>query len=709
MLCFQITTMSTVTMPLDAVARLTAAIGTAHTLPAVFDAALDGLRSAFGIERASILLFDPDGVMRFKAWRGLSAEYRAAVEGHTPWSVGQPAPPPVVVPNVAGDPALAAFGSTFDREGIRALAFFPIVSEAGVIGKFMLYRREAGVFPEDQVNAANAIGLVIGFALERTERVQQAQRERQRVLFALDAANMGTWEWELATQRVRWSENLERIHGLPAGTFTGGFESYQREIHPEDRPRVMASIERALRDDVPHEVEYRIVAPDGVVRWMHGRGRVERDDAGTPIRMTGVCMDIGNRRRVEEDNARLHADTERLLAQEETLRSRLTTLTDGSYRLLTSTSVEAVVSEALSLARRVIPADAYAFWRREDGEWRVAGSTGLRDAFTSARVPYARLPIRFDQPVVAIDVAKLELLAHRLPAFRAEGIESLISIPLSVRSDEPSASIAFYYRTRHQPSEVELRVAVALGHLAAAAASNVDLFLEAQQANRLKDEFLATLSHELRTPLNVIAGRTRMLATAADFAQAHSFIEAIDRNCQTLTRLVDDLLDVSRMTIGQVRLDLQVVDVSAVVTAATQSVQSLAETKQLALTTSVDAGAFVMGDSMRLQQIAWNLLTNAVKCTPPGGRIAVSAQVSEHAVILAVRDSGCGIAADALPHVFDMFWQAEPLSARRHGGLGLGLSIVKTLAELHGGSVSAESAGTDRGATFTVTFPRITS
>ena len=697
--------MSTVSAPLDAVARLTAAIGTADTLPAVFDAALDGLRSAFEVERASILLFDPDGVMRFKAWRGLSAEYRAAVEGHTPWSAGQPAPPPVVVPDVTVDSTLSAFRSTFERERIRALAFFPIVSERGVIGKFMLYQRELGGILEDQVNAANAVGFVIGLAVERTRRLQEAQRERQRVLFALDAANIGTWEWELATQRVRWSENLERIHGLPPGTFTGGFDSYEREIHPDDRPRVLASIERALRDDVPHDVEYRIVAPDGVVRWVHGRGRVERNDAGNPVRMTGVCMDISDRRRVEADNERLHADTQRLLAQEELLRSRLITLTDGSYRLLTSTRVEAVVAEVLSLAERVIPADAYAVWGREDNEWYVAGSKGLGDAFRSARVPYARLPIRFDQPVVAVDPAKSELLADRLPAYRDEGIESLVSIPLAVRS-EPSGSIVFYYRTRHQPSEVELRVAVALGHLAAAAASNVRLYEEAQRANRLKDEFLATLSHELRTPLNVIAGRTRMLANTADIEQARSCIETIDRNSQTLTRLVDDLLDVSRMTIGQVRLDLQVVDVAAVVAAATQSVQSLADPKQLTLTTAADPGAFVMGDSMRLQQIAWNLLTNAVKCTSPGGCIAISAQVSDHHVTLAVRDTGVGIAPEALPHVFDMFWQAEPMAARRHGGLGLGLSIVKTLAELHGGTVAAESGGTGMGATFTVTLPR---
>jgi PAS domain S-box-containing protein len=875
--------------PLGIVARLTAAINSATTLAEVYDSALDGLREAFGVERASILLFDPDGVMRFKAWRGLSEEYRRAVEGHTPWTVGQATPAPVVVDDVTSEPTLVAYLPVFEREDIGSLAFFPLVSDRGVIGKFMLYR-SSGAFPADQVSAAHTIGFVLGYAVERTARLIDAQRERERILFALDAANMGTWRWNLRTEEVVWSENLERIHGLPPGTFTGGFDSYAREIHPEDRDRVFASIQRALHEDVPHDVEYRIVAPDGTVRWVHGRGRVERDETDQPASMAGICMDISARRRVEEDNQRLHADTQRLLALEESLRHRLTTLTDGSYRLLTSLTSATIVAEVLDLARQVVPADAYAVWQRHGDAWTVAGSHGLSEAFVSVTLPYDRSQIPFTEPIVAVDLSSPEL-SSRSAAYQAEGVRSLISIPLAIRG-VPSGSIVFYFRQRHAPSDVEIRVAIALGQLAAAAISNAEmyeeqqalrrsaeaaqvraqflaeasarlssldyennlravaqlavsrlcdwctvdllngdelqrvtiahvepekvalaedvhrrypvdrteprgigevlrtgrpelyahisddmlvasardeehlrilravgitsamlvplaagtrvfgvlsfisssqdrhfddddlvfaselgrraafavenarLYAEAQRANRLKDEFLATLSHELRTPLNVIAGRAHILAAAADSDQIRSIAGVIDRNSAMLTRLVDDLLDVSRMTIGQVRLERQLVALSHIVGAAVQAVQAAAEAKDIAISCAVEPAATVIGDPTRLQQVAWNLLTNAVKFTPDGGRIMVEGRVVDEHVLLVVRDSGRGLSSEEARHVFDMFWQSEPSPSRRHSGLGLGLSIVRKLAELHGGSVAAASEGPGLGATFSVSLPK---
>jgi signal transduction histidine kinase len=235
---------------------------------------------------------------------------------------------------------------------------------------------------------------------------------------------------------------------------------------------------------------------------------------------------------------------------------------------------------------------------------------------------------------------------------------------------------------------------------------NQRLYAEAERANRLKDEFLATLSHELRTPLNVIAGRARMLASIAESEQVRAIAGVIDRNSTTLTRLVDDLLDMSRMTIGQVRLERQVVALAPVVTAAVQAVQPSADAKGISVSCVVDPDAVVLGDPVRLQQVTWNLLTNAVKFTPAGGRVSVTGQVTGGGVSLVVRDSGLGLSADMLPRVFDMFWQAEPAGTRQYNGLGLGLSLVKRLAELHGGHVTVASDGIGHGATFTVTLPK---
>jgi signal transduction histidine kinase len=197
-----------------------------------------------------------------------------------------------------------------------------------------------------------------------------------------------------------------------------------------------------------------------------------------------------------------------------------------------------------------------------------------------------------------------------------------------------------------------------------------------------------------------------MLRMTSDPAAVTQLLDALDRNGTMLARLVDDLLDVSRMTVGQVKLDRQPVDLFAAVDAAMQAVQPLAEAKQLSLT--IDSPADLprlVGDLTRLQQIVWNLLTNAVKFTPSGGTITIRLRTADQMLSIAVIDSGEGIPAEALPHLFDMFWQAEPTASRRFGGLGLGLSIVRRLVELHGGDVSVQSAGLGHGSTFVVRLP----
>jgi signal transduction histidine kinase len=230
---------------------------------------------------------------------------------------------------------------------------------------------------------------------------------------------------------------------------------------------------------------------------------------------------------------------------------------------------------------------------------------------------------------------------------------------------------------------------------------------EAEAANRVKDEFLATLSHELRTPLNVIVGRAQMLRAAADDPpKVIDVAVTIARNGEALTRLVEDLLDVSRMTFGSVQLERRSVDLSMLVESVAGGIQPAAEAKSIRLrVTTVPRVPRVLGDPTRLQQVVWNLLTNAVKFTPAGGEIRVVLRSTAGQVVLTVIDTGQGIDPEFLPRVFDMFRQAEPSSSRSTGGLGIGLSIVRRLVELHGGTVSVESGGPGHGATFTVRLP----
>ncbi|MBV8859514.1 MAG: PAS domain-containing protein [Acidobacteria bacterium] len=230
---------------------------------------------------------------------------------------------------------------------------------------------------------------------------------------------------------------------------------------------------------------------------------------------------------------------------------------------------------------------------------------------------------------------------------------------------------------------------------------------EAEAANRLKDEFLATLSHELRTPLTAILGWAKLLADGqiAEGKTADAFA-AIYRNARSQAQLIDDLLDVSRVITGKLRIEVVPVNLGAVVEAAAAVVRPAAEAKRVALNVNVGAEPLtVNGDPARLQQVVWNLLSNAVKFTPAGGRVEVRVGRAGSQMLVAVSDTGQGIEPEFLPHVFERFRQADMGTTRRHGGLGLGLAIVRHLVELHGGTVKAESEGEGRGSTFTVRLP----
>ena len=230
---------------------------------------------------------------------------------------------------------------------------------------------------------------------------------------------------------------------------------------------------------------------------------------------------------------------------------------------------------------------------------------------------------------------------------------------------------------------------------------------EAEQANRLKDEFLATASHELRTPLTAVVGWSRLLRTGKlDAENSARALEAIERNATLQTKLIDDLLDVSRIITGKLTLDRRPIEIAHVVSDAVNTVRPAADAKNIAIETSFDAEVGpVLGDANRLQQVVWNLLSNAVKFTPKNGRIEVALRRVNSEVQVSVGDSGEGISNEFLPYVFDRFSQGDGKTTRSHSGLGLGLAIVRQLVELHGGTVKAYSDGPGRGATFKLQLP----
>jgi signal transduction histidine kinase/ActR/RegA family two-component response regulator len=415
-------------------------------------------------------------------------------------------------------------------------------------------------------------------------------------------------------------------------------------------------------------------------------------------------------------------------------RRRSALLADASNLLAAALESPGAVG---AVAQRVVP--EFADWCVLDVVDPDAGGTFRRTAIGSTDAPdrramAERLLLEFDLPdnaggvarvirtgqpelVPAVNTESLADLAQREPsmaAFVELGATSYLTVPLQARGRTLGAlSLIASDRSRRYGSE-ELRLADDLAHRLAVALDNARLYRDAQDANRMKDEFLAVVSHELRTPLNAILGWSQLLhAGALDEPSIAQGMSAIERNARSQARIIDDVLDVSRIIQGKLRLEMRPMALGRVIAEALDAVRPAAEAKRIAIETHLhpqasahDARDEVRGDAERLRQVVWNLLSNAIKFTPEGGRVAVSlSRPDEGHVELCVRDTGQGIDPRFLPHVFERFRQADSSSTRAHGGLGLGLAIVRHLVELHGGVVQAESAGLGTGAAFTVRLP----
>ena len=297
--------------------------------------------------------------------------------------------------------------------------------------------------------------------------------------------------------------------------------------------------------------------------------------------------------------------------------------------------------------------------------------------------------------------------ADYLKTHRDLGARSEMIVPLVARGRTIGVMIFCMAESGRVYGEADLELAEELARRAALAVDNARLYSEAHEANRIKDEFLATISHELRTPLTAILGWAQMLhGGKLDETTAQRAVNSIERNAKSQAHLIEDLLDISRIITGKLRLDVRRVDLAPIIETAVDGVRPAADAKDIRLLKVIDERAgLISGDPDRLQQVLWNLLSNAIKFTPRGGRVQVRLERVESYAQITVSDTGQGIHADFLPYMFDLFRQADSTITRSHGGLGLGLAIVRRVVEMHGGSVQADSDGEGQGATFTVTFP----
>ncbi|HZH91012.1 MAG TPA: PAS domain-containing protein [Pyrinomonadaceae bacterium] len=588
----------------------------------------------------------------------------------------------------------------------------PVISRSGeVVGGLFFGHEEAGVFTEHSARIVEGLAAQAAIAVDNARLFEAAGRERANAeaneryyRFLSEAIPQIVWTARPDGFFDYFNQRWYEYTGMTAAEAEGW--GWDASLHPEDARRAVEHWKRSVETGEIYEIEYRIRrAADGQYRWHLGRAMPLRDGDdgdGVIVKWFGTCTDINDRKHAEEQQ-RFLAEASALLVASLDYEATLATLARLTVPRLADWCTVDVLTDDRTIERLAVahedPAKAKLAWElnrlyphdfyETEGVSKVI-RTGRPELYPN--IPEELLAL------VSRDAAHLEIL-------RDLSLKSSMIVPLIAHNRVLGAITLMAAESGRRFDSADLAFAEDLAGRAALAVDNARLYREAQEVNRLKDEFLATLSHELRTPLTAVLGWTRLISTGQlDEATHKRALETIERNAQSQVQLIDDILDVSRIIRGKLRLNVRPTDLAPVIEAAVDSVRPAAEAKGIRLQVVLDPQAGpVSGDPDRLQQVVWNLLSNAIKFTPKEGRVQVLlARINSHLEIM-VSDTGPGIKAEFLPYVFDRFRQADPSTTRKHGGLGLGLAIVRHLVELHGGTVAVESKGA--GATFRIMLP----
>lgn len=501
--------------------------------------------------------------------------------------------------------------------------------------------------------------------------------------------------------------------GISAQQMAG--DGWRGAYDPQELPQMLAGWKAALRRGTPFEMEFPIRAGNGQYRWFLTRANPVRDQRGQILRWFGASTDVDQVRHVQE----VLRDETRVL---EMLNSTGATLA-GTLNL------PALLQATVDAATQISGARYGVFYY--GGEGTQAEHNGLLpEALATSGLDLAQARAIAPELRCGPTVRQHDATAHQLTD-SAPALRSCLSLPVRSRSGQLLGRLLLGHPQPGMFSARSERIVTAIATQAAMAIDNTRLYdyaqraaeerrilldserearAEAEHTNQLKDEFLASLSHELRTPLSAILGWAQVLARGArEPADLQRGLQSIERNARAQVQLIEDLLDMSRISASgsnALTLERRPVAPESLIAAALDSLRPVAQAKHISVHTEIaaDAGA-VMGDPARLQQVLWNLLSNAFKFTPQDGRVSIAVRREGKSLLIIIADNGVGIRADFLPHVFDRFRQADASTTRKHGGLGLGLSIVNHLVLQHGGSMSVSSPGEMQGATFTVRLP----
>jgi len=653
------------------------------------------------ITNARIIVADDNADMREYVSRLLSEHWRveAVADGSAALAAARRERPDLVLTDVMM-PGLDGFGLLRELRADASLAATPVL---------MLSARAGDEASVEGLEAGADDYLVKPFSsrelVARVATHLQLHRSRERLDLALKGADLVAWDWNVQTgefiHNARWAE----LRGYTPGELPQRIESLLGSVHPDDLPRM----EQALRDHfegrrAEYTAELRIATKDGRWVWIVQRGKVfARDGQGRPLRVAGTSLDITRRKRVEMEQ-RFLAEVGPSLHQSLVVEQTVSALADLVVKHLADYCVIDLVEDNGEIRRAKVACS-------------LEKKRALAEEFARLPLGGQRAPILLQvlkggtkllfETVATDDLEEWALNEEHLRLLRESEVRSLLWVPLLGRDRVLGGFCLASATSARQYGSGDLQLAEDLARRAALSLDNARLYRAAERAIADRDEVLALVAHDLRNPLGSIVMQASLLKEHAGVpeSRARKASERIERAATRMGRLIQDLLDVTRVEAGQLALERAVLLARDVAAEAVDAQKALASASSIELRLDVAGRPLdIFGDHHRLQQVFENLIGNAVKFTPAGGRITVGVASQGASVLCYVRDTGSGIPADEQPHLFDRFWQARRSRAEHRSGTGLGLAIVKGIIEAHGGRIWVESAAGE-GSTFYFTIP----
>lgn len=618
----------------------------------------------------SIQLYDPAGkTLEIVAQRGFPEGFsdvlgKMSIEDDTAGARALRTRSRVVIRDVNSDSAYAPYRKAAALAGFRAVQATPLLGRDGeFLGALLTHLRAPRDFSTRELRVLDLYSRQAADAIVRARVEHDLSNARRRLDAALIAGEVGVFEWNIPAERVYGDANYMRLFGLSSELGFAPPATFAERIHPDDRRERAARVQHTLDTGAPYECEYRIVNGDST-RWVIARGKVERDATGRALRFPGVVLDITTRKQAEQDRQRIADNFARLSRVHETILSTtddFATVVDRDGRFLYAN-------------RRLLDV-----WGKTLDQ--VIGKTRLE-------LGYERWHHELHMSEIAQILQTKQQIRGEVPYTGPTGIFGIydyIFTPMLGPDGEVESIVGSSRNvTERKRTEETLR-----------------------EMDRQKNAFLAQLAHELRNPLAPIRNAVRVFRKTHDAdPDANWAAGVIDRQVDHLTRLIDDLLDVSRISRNKLDLRLQRIELQQIVRGAIEICRPLIDQNKHDVMLRMSAEPiYLQGDLARLTQVMMNIIANAAKYMDPGGFIDICARREGAQAVLRVKDTGIGMDAATLAHAFDMFYQADTSLERSQSGLGIGLSLVRSVVELHKGRVEGYSAGPGQGSEFIVRLP----